>query len=69
MKRHTVLGGLVLAGALSIAVAAQQAPKPSAAAIKVEKLGDNLYLLNALAGGAGGNTSVFVTSKIGRAHV
>ena len=38
MKRHTVLGGLVLAGALSIAVAAQQAPKPSAAAIKVEKL-------------------------------
>jgi glyoxylase-like metal-dependent hydrolase (beta-lactamase superfamily II) len=63
MKRRTVLGGLLLTGALSIVVAAQQAPpKPSAAAIKVEKLADNLFLLNGLAGGAGGNTSVFITA-------
>src|SRR5262245_50418686 len=63
MRRRIVLGGLLAAGTLSIAVAAQQAPpKPSASAIKVEKLADNLYLLNALAAGGGGNTSVFVTA-------
>jgi glyoxylase-like metal-dependent hydrolase (beta-lactamase superfamily II) len=63
MKRRLVLGGLLLVGALSIAVAAQQAPpKPSAAAIKVEKLADNLFVLNALQAGGGGNTSVFVTA-------
>jgi uncharacterized low-complexity protein len=61
MKRRIVLVGLLMAGALSIAVAAQQqAPaKPSASAIKVEKLSDNLYVLNALAAGSGGNTSIF----------
>jgi len=63
MRRSIVLGGLLVAGTLSIAVAAQQQPPPapSAAAIKVEKLADNLYLLNALAAGGGGNTSVLVT--------
>ena len=64
MKRRIVLGGLLVLGALSMAVAAQQQgpPRPSAAAIKVEKLADNLFVLNALAGGGGGNTSVFVTA-------
>jgi len=63
MKRRLVLGGLLLVGALSIAVAAQQAPPtPSAAAIKVEKLADNLFVLNALQAGGGGNTSVLVTA-------
>jgi glyoxylase-like metal-dependent hydrolase (beta-lactamase superfamily II) len=61
MRRHVVLVGLVLLGALSIAVGAQ-APKPAAAAIKVQKLRDNLFVLNALAGGGGGNTSVFITA-------
>jgi len=64
MRRRIVLGGLLMAGVLSIAVAAQQQapPKPSASAIKVEKLADNLYVLNALAGGGGGNTSIFITA-------
>ena len=64
MRRRIVLGGVLMAGVLSIAVAAQQQapPKPSAAAIKVEKLADNLYVLNALAAGGGGNTSIFVTA-------
>ena len=61
MRRHVVLVGLVLLGALSIAVGAQ-APKPAASAIKVQKLRDNLFVLNALAGGGGGNTSVFITA-------
>jgi len=63
MRRRIVLGGLLMAGALSIAVAAQQPPpKPSASAIKVEKLADNLYVLNALAAGGGGNTSIWITA-------
>src|SRR5438093_2838216 len=64
MKRRIVLGGVLMAGALSIAAAAQQQapPKPSASAIKVEKLSDNLYILNALAAGSGGNTSIFITA-------
>src|SRR2546426_12802785 len=67
MKRRIVLGGLLMAGMLSIAVAAQQQapPKPSASAIKVEKLADNLYVLNALAAGGGGNTSIFITATRG----
>jgi len=64
MRRCIVLGALLMAGALSIAVAAQQQapPKPSASSIKVEKLSDNLYVLNALAAGGGGNTSIFITA-------
>src|SRR6478752_861575 len=64
MRRRRVLGGLLMVGVLSIAVAAQQQaapPKPSASAIKVEKLADNLYVLNALAAG-GGDTSIFITA-------
>ena len=64
MQRRIALGGVLLVGVLSIAVAAQQQapPKPSASAIKVEKLADNLYVLNALAAGGGGNTSIFITA-------
>ena len=63
MRRRIVLGGLLAFGALSLTAAAfQQPPKPAASAIKVQKLKDNLYVLNALAAGGGGNTSVFITS-------
>ena len=55
MKRSVVLGVLVTVGALSIAVAAQQAP---ARTVDVEKLKENLYVLK----GGGGNTAVFITS-------
>ncbi len=56
MKRRIILGSLLVVGTLSIAVA-QQAPTPSADALMVTKLKDNLYVLK----GGGGNTSVFVT--------
>src|SRR5919201_1043435 len=56
MKRRIILGSLLVLGAISIAVA-QQAPQPSANALMVTKLKDNLYVLK----GGGGNTSVFIT--------
>src|SRR5258705_10713980 len=58
MKRRIILGSLLVVGAISIAVA-QQAPQPSADALMVTKLKDNLYVLK----GGGGNTSVFVTAN------
>ena len=64
MRRQIVLGGLLVCGVLSLTVAAlQQPPKPAASAIEVEKLADNLFVLKALAAGAGGNTSVLVTAN------
>jgi cyclase len=55
MKRSIVLGGLIVAGALALVVAArQQAPAPKV--IAVTKLKDNLFVLK----GGGGNTAVFV---------
>jgi cyclase len=64
MRRQIVLGVLLVFGALSLTAAALQAPpKPAASAIKVQKLKDNLYVLNALAAGGGGNTSVFITTN------
>ncbi len=63
MKRQIVLGALLVFGALSLTAAAlQQPPAPSASAIQVEKLADNLYVLRALPAG-GGNTSVFITAN------
>jgi cyclase len=61
MKRELILGMLVVAGGLAIAAAAQQAPAPtpSAAALEVNKLRDNLFVLI----GGGGNTSVFVQAN------
>jgi hypothetical protein len=57
MRREAILGVLVLAGALTITVAAQQAPAPME--IQVEKLRDNLFVLR----GGGGNTTVFVQAN------
>lgn len=57
MKRRIVLGTLVVVGALSIAIAAQQPPQ--ARVVEVEKLKDNLYVLK----GGGGNTAVFITTS------
>jgi glyoxylase-like metal-dependent hydrolase (beta-lactamase superfamily II) len=55
MRREVALGGLLIIGALSVAVkAAQQQPAPKV--IEVEKLRDNLFMLK----GGGGNTAVFV---------
>jgi glyoxylase-like metal-dependent hydrolase (beta-lactamase superfamily II) len=67
MKRLLVLGGLVIAGALSLAaqqrpgdpIAAMLAQKPSLAALSVEKVRDNLFVMR----GAGGNIAVFVTAN------
>lgn len=59
MTRALVLGSLLAAAALSAAVAAaRQQPTPSAAAIEVDKVKDNLYVLR----GGGGNTAAFITA-------
>src|SRR5258705_13076895 len=58
MKRRIILGSLLVVGAISIAVA-QQSPQPSANALMVTKLKDNLYVLK----GGGGNTSAFITAN------
>ena len=74
MKRTLVLGTLVVVGTLSATGAALQQPagrqgaargavpfgqeKPSADALMVEKVKDNLFVLR----GGGGNTAVFVTA-------
>src|SRR5262245_52178854 len=70
MKRNLILGVLVIAGALSIVVSAQQpqggAQQPAPKVIEAEKLKDNLYVLRgagANSGGSGGNTAVFITSS------
>src|SRR5688572_11496087 len=64
MKRAIALIILIALGALSLTVAGlqQQPTTPSAAAIEVDKLKDNLYVLKALTNGGGGNTSVFITT-------
>lgn len=61
MKRITVLGTLLLGGALTIAVAAQQQqpPQPSVDNLTVEKVKDNLWIIR----GGGGNTAVYATSR------
>jgi cyclase len=57
MRRGLVLGTLVAAGALSLAVSAYQAPQTAAPkVVEVETLKDNLFMLK----GGGGNTAVFV---------
>jgi glyoxylase-like metal-dependent hydrolase (beta-lactamase superfamily II) len=61
MKRTLVLGSLLAAGILTVAVVAQQAaPAPTANDVMVEKVKDNLYVLR---GGAGGNTAAFITAN------
>ena len=60
MKRCVLLGTLIVAGALSITVAAFQQPaQPAEKTIAVDKVKDNLYVLK----GGGGNTAVFITEK------
>ena len=60
MKRILALGTIVLGGALTVAVAAQQQPpQPSVDNLTVEKVKDNLFVIR----GGGGNTAVFVTSN------
>lgn len=61
MKRHFVLGTLVMVGTLTMAVGAAQqlAPPPHVDNITVEKVKDNLFVLR----GGGGNTAVFVTAN------
>ena len=62
MKRISVLGTLVLAGALTVVVAAQQpASQPSVDTLTVEKVKDNLWVIRG--GTSGGNTAVFATAK------
>jgi cyclase len=65
MNRASVLGAVIVTGAMSMAVAAYQQPPagaPPAGAprvVEVEKLKDNLFLLK----GGGGNTAVFVQAN------
>ncbi len=57
MKRLAVLSGLLLAGAISL-MAAQQQQRPPAA-LEIQKVKDNLYMIT----GSGGNTAAFITEK------
>jgi glyoxylase-like metal-dependent hydrolase (beta-lactamase superfamily II) len=65
MKRGVVLGVLIGAGALSLAVRAQQPasssgqPEQGERTVEVEKLKENLFVLR----GGGGNTAAFVTGS------
>src|SRR2546427_8053544 len=60
MRRTIVLGVLLAAGALSVAVGAYQpAGGQQPKVIEVEKLKDNFWVLK----GGGGNSSVFVTTN------
>ena len=62
MRREVILGALLAAGALSIAIAAYQQPPAGGTppmVIQVEKLKDNLFVLR----GGGGNTAVFVQAN------
>src|SRR6185503_7043551 len=67
MRRGTVLGAVIVVGALSMmAVARPQAQPPGAKVIDIEKLKDNLYILTSSTPGnpatfSGGNVAVFVT--------
>lgn len=59
MRRFTVLGTLVAAGALSMTVSAfQQAAPPAPMVVEAQKLKDNLYVMT----GGGGNSAVFIAA-------
>jgi glyoxylase-like metal-dependent hydrolase (beta-lactamase superfamily II) len=55
MKRLAVVSGLLLAGAISLVAAQQGQP----AALEIQKVKDNLYMIT----GGGGNTAAFITEK------
>lgn len=54
MKRLAVLSGLMVIGAISLAIAKQQP-----AQLEIQKVKDNLFVIN----GGGGNTAAFITEK------
>jgi len=67
MSRQSVLGALVLIGALGMGIAAQQ-PAQRAALPEAQKVKDNLYVIMASnptprEGFTGGNTGVFITAN------
>jgi glyoxylase-like metal-dependent hydrolase (beta-lactamase superfamily II) len=63
MKRTLLLGGLLLAGAVSM-VAQQGPPKPPPVPLEIEKLKDNLYVIKGAPGvNGGGNTAAFITAR------
>jgi cyclase len=57
MKRIAVLLGLLTAGAVSMIFAHQQPQQRPSAALEIEKVKDNLYMIT----GGGGNTAAFIT--------
>ncbi len=62
MKRRIVLGALLVAGGLSVAISQQQAPRPPLP--DLVKVKDNLYVITSSTPGpefTGGNTGVLVT--------
>src|SRR5215475_2476904 len=59
MKRLAILSGLLLAGAISMAVAQQQPQQSQPAQLEIQKVKDNLYMIT----GGGGNTAAFITEK------
>jgi glyoxylase-like metal-dependent hydrolase (beta-lactamase superfamily II) len=59
MKRLAILSGLLLAGAISMAVARQQPQQGQPAQLEIQKVKDNLYMIT----GGGGNTAAFITEK------
>jgi cyclase len=58
-RRASVLALVIVAGGLSIALAAYQQDPSAPKVVEVEKLKDNLFVLK----GGGGNTAVFVQSN------
>jgi glyoxylase-like metal-dependent hydrolase (beta-lactamase superfamily II) len=59
MKRLIVLSGLLLAGAISLIAAQQQPQQRPPAALEIQKVKENLYVIT----GGGGNTAAFITAN------
>lgn len=59
MKRLAALSGLLLVGAISLAIAQQQSQQRPPAALEIQKVKDNLYMIT----GGGGNTAAFITQN------
>jgi glyoxylase-like metal-dependent hydrolase (beta-lactamase superfamily II) len=59
MKRLAVLSGLLLIGAISLVAAQQRPQQGQPAALEIQKVKDNLYMIT----GGGGNTAAFITEK------
>jgi hypothetical protein len=59
MKRLAMSLGLLTVGAVSMIFAQQQPQQRPPAALEIQKVKDNLYLIT----GGGGNTAAFITEK------